>query len=144
MSLDLPPTCYEAMAGNRWRTLLLFTLFPLMLVMIVFLGSIAYGLLVAGENPDAMFTIALESFISVIPWVFFFGVVWVPLMVFSGSRMILAFAGAKPVTKEQEPELYRLFWKTSPRPHPHGPPPFMRADERREEAQRTPRCSPGS
>lgn len=108
MAVDIPPTCYEVMARNRWRTVLLLALFPVMLAAITLLGSLALTLLdVEVRQGDELLT-AIDLFLAVSPIVGAVGTVWIGIMLLSGKRMVLAFAGAKPVTKKDAPELYRI------------------------------------
>ena len=89
---------YDQMRKNRWRTLYLFIAFPIIILGLSSIGiGIAYGHLNFYDRDTQ--TILLSITIGVI--------IWSIISYFIGSRMILAFAGAKPIAKSDAPELYR-------------------------------------
>jgi heat shock protein HtpX len=103
----LSQTFYDAMGKNRWRTALLFSLFPPMMLAILYLGSYlaaAYGM----AGPGDTMTQAGDLFFTWSPWIILGSVVWMLVMVLGGKRMILSLSGAKPIKKADAPELYRL------------------------------------
>ena len=108
MAVDLPPTCYEVMARNRWRTLLLFALFPIMLAAMTMLGSLALAIVESDGAGGAIGPSALQNFLAISPVVGAVGTMWIGITLVSGKRMVLAFAGAKPIAKRDAPELYRI------------------------------------
>lgn len=99
-------TTYEIIAANRRRTVLLLLLFPAMLALISFLASLAFGFM-ATENIDAVVLNATETFLKILPFVTAGTVLWMIIALAGGRRMILGFAGAKPMEKRDHPELYR-------------------------------------
>lgn len=107
MAVDIPPTCYEVMARNRWRTLLLFSLFPVMLAAVTMLGTLASAVF-DSSDPAQLLPITVDRFLAVSPFVGAIGTMWIGITLLSGKKMVLAFAGAKPIKKADAPELYRI------------------------------------
>lgn len=108
---EFAQTFYEARSKNRWRTLLLFALFPAMLLALTYLGILIATLAGSGEGADPVLAAmqAGDAFFAFSPFVIGGATLWTALMVLGGGKsMVLSMAGAKPVTKQQHPELYRM------------------------------------
>lgn len=99
-------TTYDILRKNRWRTAWLLLLFPAMLATITFLGVLITSLSVTPETDQAII-VAGDMFFTIVPWVTVGSIVWMIIAVLSGKKMILGFAGAKPIEKRDNPELYR-------------------------------------
>ena len=97
---------YDQMRKNRWRTAYLFIVFPIIILGLTYLGLLIFILVDGYEiSPfqlvnESMQTIGFWVIIAVIGWSFF--------SYFLGSKMIMAFAGAKPIKKKDNPMLYRI------------------------------------
>ncbi|HLD64230.1 MAG TPA: M48 family metallopeptidase [Candidatus Peribacteraceae bacterium] len=100
-------TTYEALAANRWRSLWLLMLFPAMLATIVLLGILVVVAAEQGVTDQSINRIG-ELFFGVIPFVIVGATLWIIIALLTGKRMVLSFAGAKPIKKAEAPELYRL------------------------------------
>ncbi len=101
------------MRKNRWRTTYLFLIFPLIilgltyfgiLISVLFSNSSARNQLSAGETA---LTLANELMSTIGFWVIIGVFVWSLISYFFGSKMVMGFAGAKPVTKKENATLYR-------------------------------------
>lgn len=81
---------YNQIAANKRKSLVLLICF------VIFAGAIAYlaGLFLGGK--------------SFAPYAIGFGLTYVLITYFSGSRMALALNGAKEVSKQQQPRLYKM------------------------------------
>src|SRR3989338_5431837 len=100
-------TTYEALAANRWRSLWLLMLFPAMLATIVLIGILVVVAAEQGVTDQSINRIG-ELFFGVIPFVIVGATLWIIIALLTGKRMVLSFAGAKPIKKAEAPELYRL------------------------------------
>jgi heat shock protein HtpX len=110
MDSAVAQTFYEARSKNRWRTLFLFALFPVMLLSITYLGVLIAQVYSSGEG-DVLIaaTQAGDAFFAVSPWVIIGATVWTLLMVIGGGKsMVLSLARARQVDKRDYPELYRM------------------------------------
>lgn len=81
---------YSAIAGNKRRTILIMALF------VLFVGLL--GWLFAGYTGNTAIT----------PYVLIGAGVYALISYFTGSRLALAVSGAKPITKRENPRLYRI------------------------------------
>jgi heat shock protein HtpX len=106
----LAQTFYEARSKNRWRTLFLFALFPVMLLTITYLGILIAQISSGGDgDPTVAFAQAGDAFFAFSPFVIVGATLWTILMVMGGGkRMILSMSGAKAIEKRDNPELYRM------------------------------------
>lgn len=95
---------YDQMRKNRWRTLYLFVAFPLIIAGISFIGMAIASSQVHMTNQEVL-TILFSITTGVI--------VWSIISYFIGAKMILAFAGAKPIKKSDAPDLYRVVENSS-------------------------------
>ena len=81
-------TLQQQIRGNRWRTLLLFGLFAVLIALI--LGAVS---LVA--DPSLLIVVGVALVI--------YGVV----MWFASGSVVASLAGASPITRDQHPELWQ-------------------------------------
>ncbi len=107
-SPQLSQTFYDAIAKNRWRTAFLFLLFPVMMLAIVYLGSLIAVLYGSNVPTNDAFVVAGDLFFQFSPLVIVLSTIWAIIMVMGGKRMVLSLAGAKPISKADAPELYRI------------------------------------
>lgn len=108
MAPQLSATTYHALSANRWRTAWLMLLFPAMIATITMLTCVAISYYAGyGVDYDPLMA-SLEMFLIVIPYITVGATVWVMIALLGGRKIILAFAGAKPIKKADAPELYRI------------------------------------
>ena len=81
-------TLQQQIRSNRWRTLLLFVLFGLLIALVLGLAALAVDL------PVLIIIGAAMIIYGVITW-------------FAAGSMVAALAGAHPITREQYPELWQ-------------------------------------
>ena len=111
-------TIYEHIDENKRRTVLLVLLFPLVFAL---LAAVTLGLLVwlsgGGEDPAVVLygqalTPAQASLVQtalfVIPGCWLLAMGWICFSYFSGDKWMLSSAEAVPVTRHDQPEIYRL------------------------------------
>jgi heat shock protein HtpX len=82
-------TLQEQIRANRWRTVLLFVLFLVVILLVGLAVSIRFGL-------DSLIVVGIV------------GIVYGVFSYFASGSMVASMAGAHPVTKEQAPELVRV------------------------------------
>lgn len=104
---QLTQTFYNAMSKNRWRTAFLFSLFPVMLLTIVYLGSYIVATYSESGYSDVT-TQTGDLFFALSPWVIGGATLWTIIMILSGKNMILSFSGAHPLQQSDAPELFRI------------------------------------
>ncbi len=105
---ELATTFYGAMSKNRWRTVFLFALFPVMILLVVYLAILILTVSSGNGYGGDVTTQTVDMFFAVSPWVIGLSVLWMVIMVLSGKNMILSLSGAKPIEKKDAPELYRI------------------------------------
>lgn len=95
------------MRNNRWKTAYLFLIFPIIILGLTYVGIWVY---IAGSGGVTVspIDVANEMMTTVGFWVIIAVIGWSFISYFLGSRMILAFAGAKPIQKKDNPTLYRI------------------------------------
>lgn len=129
-------TFYEIKNSNHLRTVWLLLLFPIMIFSITFLASFVVASIgdptppqIAMEEVDMSdqdsinayawqevlpkqsplsyrLELALDLFLAIAPLVFIISMIWILIALFYGKKMVLAFAGAKPLKKRENPELF--------------------------------------
>ncbi|MCQ2410923.1 MAG: M48 family metallopeptidase [Elusimicrobiaceae bacterium] len=111
-------TIYEHIEENKRRTVLLVLLFPLTFVLLVLM---TFGVLVflsgGGAEPSVSFynwtltqqqaELAYLAF-WIAPAVWLLAMLWIVFAYFQGDKMMLSGVGAVPVTRRDQPEIYRL------------------------------------
>jgi heat shock protein HtpX len=97
---------YDQMRANRWRTLYLFIIFPVLAIGLTYIGLVL-AILFGSEGRFNIIGIANEMMSTVGFWVLVGVIIWAIISYFLGSRMIMAFAGAKPIEKRDNKMLYR-------------------------------------
>ena len=107
-------TVYEHISQNKWRTALLVLLFPLAFALLcgltvglvfLFLGG---GEPAAGGGMNPAQTELVGWFVTLTPVAWLVAVVWMVISFFSGDKWLMSGAGAVPVTRYDQPEIYRL------------------------------------
>jgi heat shock protein HtpX len=96
----------EQMAKNRWRTLYMFLIFPVLILGLTYLGLLI-SVLFSEETSVNPINIANEMMSTVGFWVIIGVIIWSIISYFWGSNMLMAFAGAKPIEKKDNPAVYR-------------------------------------
>ena len=97
-------TVHDQIKTNRWRTVFLFFLFGLLLVIITLLVSII-PLLNQNSVDQEMYISSLKT---IGPIIAIFGVIWGIISWTAGSRMIIKLSDAKEIQKKDDPEIYKL------------------------------------
>lgn len=95
------------MRKNRWRTGYLFIMFPLIMLGLTYLG-IFITILFSTSGTVAPASLANEMMSTIGFWVIIGVIIWSFISYFLGHKMILGFAGAKPLQKKDNPTLYRI------------------------------------
>lgn len=121
-------TVYDHIEQNNRKTWLLVALFPISLTILVWLACLLFVFLGGNE--------AIEDGISLLPqkwqysmdgyigaatgfaWdfllpTFLIGIVWMTVSYFCGGKMMMAFAGATPLEKKENPDVYNLVENTA-------------------------------
>lgn len=102
---NLGLSVYDQMRKNRWRTGYLLMTFPIIVLGLTYLGIVLAILFSdAGQNPLLIANELMKTFGF---WVIIGVFAWSTISYFIGSSMIMAFAGAKPIEKKDNPLLYR-------------------------------------
>ena len=106
---DIGISVFDQMRKNRWRTAYLFIIFPIIILGLTYIGFLIFGLNVEidGEKISPI-TLANEMMQTVGFWIILGVFCWSLISYFFGSKMIMAFAGAKPLQKRANPQLYRV------------------------------------
>jgi heat shock protein HtpX len=110
---------YDEIAANERRTIIILLAFPVALFMTFFL----LFLLLANTNILPFYEFGIretgvlsKSFaltIKVYPWTILVVFIWIVFSYYNGSSMILQMSSARPVTFEENRELYRLVENTA-------------------------------
>ncbi|NIA02286.1 MAG: M48 family metalloprotease, partial [Nitrospirae bacterium] len=98
---------YDQMRANRWRTAYMFMIFPIIIIGLTYIAFLLTGLFDSDYSISPI-ALANEMMSTVGFWVLLAVIVWSFISYFLGSRMIMAFAGAKPIKKKDNPRLYRI------------------------------------
>jgi heat shock protein HtpX len=103
---------YDQIRANRWRTIYLFAIFPIIILGIIFLGLLIFLFIMtaSGDNSvnigDGIYL--MKSLTSTYGfWILAAIAVWSAISYFFGASMIMAFAEAKPIDKKDNPKLFR-------------------------------------
>ena len=97
------------MRANRWRTLYMFMIFPIIIIGLTYIGFLIFGLSESAKTYTvSAIDIANEMMRTVGFWLLIGVVIWSIISYFWGSRMIMAFAGAKPIKKKDNAQLFRV------------------------------------
>ena len=96
-------TTYQHIADNKRRTWLLILLFP-----IVF-AALTWGAFLLLFGSAAVQDPGLSSMLLAVPGVCWaVACIWIAISYFTGDKLLLNSADAIPVTKQDQPEIYRL------------------------------------
>ncbi len=96
----------DQMRANRWRTAYMFMIFPIIIIGLTYFAFLIAGAF-DGNYSISAFDLANEMMSTIGFWVLLAIVIWSFISYFLGSRMIMAFAGAKPIKKKDHPALFR-------------------------------------
>lgn len=103
-------TTYDFIDSNKRKTVLLMVLFPVSLVILVYLGILLFssmGSSSANNNVSAV-TMANQLAIQILPIISVIAILWIIISYFFGQKFILSMAGAVELTKETAPEIIRM------------------------------------
>ncbi len=105
---------YEHISSNGKKTFVIMALFPLLLLVILYIT-----LWVAADfmyNPDihtSVSSLTAQLAATYLPFVALAAAIWMIVSYYSGDSMMLATAGAKEISKEDNPEIYSLVENTA-------------------------------
>jgi len=99
---------HDQMRKNRWRTLYFFMLFPIIIIGLTYIGILLTATFNNSDITLHPIDIANEMMSTFGFWVLIGVFLYSLISYFLGSKMILAFAGAKPIEKKDNPQLYRV------------------------------------
>ena len=102
---------YDHIAANNRKTILVLLAFPVALFMIVFLSLCVLIFLL--ESPGSAMEMALADTLEVFPWLLLAALVWLAIVHYAGGEMILRMANARPVTLDENRDLFRLVENTA-------------------------------
>lgn len=105
---NLPIPLGAQMRKNRYRTAYLFLVFPIIILGLSYLGFLIAGFFVDDPTLGNPIELANAMMSTVGFWIIVGVFVYSLISYFFGSRMLLAFAGAKPIQKKDAVELYRV------------------------------------
>ncbi len=98
---------HDQINSNRLRTIFLFLAFPTLIMGLSYLGIFITSLFVKTETRLTPLDLANEMMGTFGFYILSGVIIWGITSYFLGSKLMLAFAGAKPIKKEDNPELYR-------------------------------------
>jgi heat shock protein HtpX len=102
-------TTYDFIDSNKRKTVLLMVLFPVSLVVLVYLALMLFtGFSHSANSQISSLTAANHLAMQVLPVVSVIAIAWVLISYFFGQKFILSTAGAVELTKESAPEVIRL------------------------------------
>ena len=121
-------TVYDHIAQNNRKTWFLVALFPISLTVLVWFACLLWVFLSDGEVVEDGVSLLPQSwqpfmsgyfgaatgfaFDFLVP-TFFIGLIWMSISYYFGSKMMMFFAGAKPLEKKQNPEVYNTVENTA-------------------------------
>lgn len=108
LNKEIQGSIYDQIRKNRWRTAYLFITFPIIILGLTYLGLLIAILFNESTSQISPIDLANEMMSTVGFWVIIGVFVWSLISYFAGSRMIMAFAHAKPIEKRDNKTLYRV------------------------------------
>jgi Zn-dependent protease with chaperone function len=100
-------TTYDFIDSNKRKTVLLMVLFPVSLVILVYLAILLFSSASSNPNVSSINT-ANHLAMQVLPVVSIIAIAWVLISYFFGQKFILSSAGAVELTMESAPEIIRM------------------------------------
>ena len=118
------PTTYDFIAQNKRRTWLLVLLFPITFALLGY--ALLFGVFALSEhhstsstqgyyqtadtpsNSSAIVQQANQWALTIIPVLWVVAMLWIIISYFTGDKMLLHEAGAIEISKDNQPEIYRL------------------------------------
>ncbi len=104
---NTPVSLHDQIRSNRIRTIFLFLAFPILMLGLSYLGILIASFFVKSPTPISPLQIANEMMGTLGFYVLIGVFMWGIMSYFLGSKLMLAFAGAKPIEKKDHPELFR-------------------------------------
>ena len=102
---------YDQIAANGRRTVIILCAFPAALFLTVFLFALLF--IEADILPPDVRLQPLDATLAIYPWMILAAFLWIAFSYFKGGAMILGMAHARPVTFEENRELFRLVENTA-------------------------------
>lgn len=103
-------TTYDFIDSNKRKTVLLMILFPISLVILVYLAILLFSSMGSSSpnNQVSAVTMANQLAIQVLPIISVIAILWIIISYFFGQKFILSAAGAIELTKDSAPEIIRI------------------------------------
>ncbi|MDR1196584.1 MAG: M48 family metallopeptidase [Endomicrobium sp.] len=105
-------TTYDFIGSNTRKTILLMILFPISLVVLVYLMILLFSALSGGAQSAYGHVSPLQAAnalaIDVLPVISVIAILWITISYFFGQKFILSAAGAVEINKQSAPEIIRL------------------------------------
>jgi heat shock protein HtpX len=107
-------TTYDFIDSNKRKTMWLMVLFPVSLVVLVYLAILLYSFMGGASHGSGSYSqvsplnIANQLAIQVLPIISIIAIAWVLISYFFGQKFILSAAGAVELTRESSPEIIRM------------------------------------
>lgn len=106
-NINIKGSIHDEMGRNRLRTIFLLLMFPVIILGLSYVGLLLAILFSKTPSNISPIDLANEMMKTTGFYVLIAVFIWSLISYFLGSRMIMAFAGAKPISKSESPELYR-------------------------------------
>ena len=102
-------TTYDFIDSNKRKTILLMTLFPVSLVVLVYMGILLVSF-IGGSHGGAHTPLNTANLlaIQILPIISVIAIAWVLISYFFGQNFILSAAGAVEITRQTAPEIIRI------------------------------------
>ena len=100
-------TTYDFIDSNKRKTIWLMILFPVTLVILVYLAIVLSSAFSARAGSSALMA-ANQTALYVLPIVSVIAITWLLISYFFGQKFILSAAGATELTRETAPEIIRM------------------------------------
>lgn len=105
---------YDNIASNSKRTVVIMALFPLLLLAILYLTLwIAADFMYNPQIHTSVSALTGELAATYLPFIALIAVIWMFISYYSGDSIMLATAGAREISKEDNPEVYTLVENTA-------------------------------
>lgn len=102
---------YSQQVRNNTRSMLLLTMFPVLILSLVWLFYFIIGQIDASEGDygtDLVAYYATEQWVETIPWVIGIVGIWFAIAYFSNSAMVRHATGARPLERSENPRIYNI------------------------------------
>lgn len=104
-------TTYDFIDSNKKKTVLLMILFPISLIVLVYLAILLFSAFAYSGNEYqkiSALNAANEIAMYVLPIVAIIAIIWILISYFAGQKFIISTTGAVELNKENAPEIIRI------------------------------------